>query len=95
VEAPVPREVDPMLASQGFKVLLDEARSFLEEALDATGLEIRQLTGAICPQGTVYRPGIWLVLREGGPARGQATSAAARARVAAVAEDLRARLGLF
>jgi hypothetical protein len=47
------------------------------------------------PQGTVYRPGIWLVLREGGPARGQATSAAARARVAAVAEDLRTRLGLF
>ena len=30
VEAPVPREVDPMLASRGFKDLLDEARSILE-----------------------------------------------------------------
>lgn len=95
VEAPVPREVDPMLASQGFKDLLDEARSILEEALDATGREIAQLTGAICPEGTVYGPGIWLVLRESGAAGGQAMSVAARARVAAVAEDLRTRLGLF
>jgi hypothetical protein len=95
VEAPVPRDVDPMLASQGFKDLLDEARSILEEALDATGLEIAQLTGAICPEGAVYRPGIWLVLRESGARAGQAMSAAARARVAAVAEDLRTRLDLF
>ncbi len=95
VEAPVPRDVDPMLASQGFKDLLDEARSILEEALDATGLEIAQLTGAICPEGAVYRPGIWLVLRESGARAGQAMSAAARARVAAVAEDLRTRLDLL
>ncbi len=88
VEAPVPREVDPMLASQGFKDLLDEARSILEEALDATGREIEQLTGTICPEGTVYGPGIWLVLRENGAAGGQAMSLA-------VAEDLRTRLGLF
>ncbi|HJY87791.1 MAG TPA: hypothetical protein VKE24_13230 [Candidatus Acidoferrales bacterium] len=95
VEAPVPRDVDPMLASQGFKDLLDEARSILEEALDATGLEIAQLTGAICPEGAVYRPGIWLVLRESGAQGGQGMSAGARARVAAVAEDLRSRLGLL
>ena len=33
VEAPVPREVDPILASQGFKDLLDEVRSILERDL--------------------------------------------------------------
>ncbi len=94
VEACVPRDVDPILASQGFKDLLDEARSILDTALDGTGLEIAQLTGAICPDGAVFRPGIWLVLRQTSPAAGQAMSAGARARVAAVAEDLRIRLGL-
>ncbi len=94
VEARVPRDVDPLLASQGFKDLLDEVRGILEDALNGTGLEIVQLTGAICPDGAVFRPGIWLVLRETGVAAGQAMSAGARARVAAVTEELRARLGL-
>ena len=94
IEAHVPRDVDPMLASQGFKDLLDEARSILEDVLNGTGLEISQLTGAICPDGTLFRPGIWLVLRETGAGASQAMSADARARVAAVAEDLRTHLGL-
>lgn len=90
----MPRDVDPMLASQGFKDLLDEARSILGTLLDGTGIEIAQLTGAICHDGTVFRPGIWLVLRESGAAANQAMSARARARVAPAAEQLRARLGL-
>jgi hypothetical protein len=94
VEAPVPRDVDPMLASQGFKDLLDEARSVLDTLLDGTGLEIAQITGAICPHGARFRPGIWLVLRESGAAVGQPMSAGARARVATVAEQLPTRLGL-
>ncbi len=94
VEASVPRDVDPILASQGFKDLLDEARGILEGALDGTDLEIAQLTAAICPDGAVYRPGIWLVLRETSAAAGQVMSPGARARVAAVAGDLRTRLGL-
>ena len=85
----MPREVDPMLASQGFKDLLDEARSILEEALDATGRKIAQLTGAICPEGTVYGPGIWLVLRENGAAGGAGHVRRRRGR------GLRTRLGLF
>ena len=93
VEASVPREVDPMLASQGFKDLLDEARSILGTLLDGTGLEIAQLTGAISHQGAVFRPGLWLVLRESAAAS-QAMSASARAHVARVAEQLRARLSL-
>ena len=94
VEAGVPRDVDPILASQGFKDLLDEARSILDEALASKDLEIAQLTGAICADGDVYRPGIWLVLREAGARAGQVMSAEARARIGAVAEDLRTRLGL-
>jgi len=92
VEALVPRDVDPMLASQGFKDLLDEVRTILERELAGTGLEIAQLTGAICHDKGVHRPGVWLVLRERTAAKEM--SAAARERVAAVAESIRETLQL-
>lgn len=95
IEAPVPRDVDPMLASQGFKDLLDEARGILDRLLAGSRLEIAQLTGAICNNGGVYRPGIWLVLRETGVAAAdQPMSAAAQAQVTVVAEELRRKLAL-
>jgi hypothetical protein len=94
VEASIPREIDPILASQGFKDLLDEARSVLDRELAASGLEIAQLTGAICHDHNIHRPGIWLVLREGRGPAGQAMSAVARGKVAAIAEVLRASLAL-
>ena len=93
VEATVPRDVDPMLASQGFKDLLDEARSLLERELSGS-LEITQLTGAICRHGDVHRPGIWLVVREASAAPGQAMPPASQAKVAATAEMLRTSLRL-
>jgi hypothetical protein len=92
VEAPVPRDVDPMLASQGFKDLLDEARGMLDRELAGSELEIVQLTGAICHDKNVHRPGIWLVLRERGASKEM--SPAARQRVAAVAETIRETLQL-
>jgi hypothetical protein len=92
VEAPIPRDVDPLLASQGFKDLLDEARGILEKEMAGSSLEIAQLTGAICHDHGVHRPGIWLVLRERG-GRGE-MSAPARQRVASLAEKLRVSLGL-
>jgi hypothetical protein len=92
VEAAIPRDVDPMLASQGFKDLLDEARGILERELAGSELEVAQLTGAICHDKAVHRPGIWLVLREHG-ANGE-MSATARVRVANLAEKLRSSLGL-
>jgi hypothetical protein len=94
VEASIPREIDPILASQGFKDLLDEARSVLDRELAASGLEIAQLTGAICHDHNIHRPGIWVVLRESRVSAGQAMSAAARARVASIAETLRTNLGM-
>jgi hypothetical protein len=91
-EAAVPREVDPMLASQGFKDLLDEVRAILASELAAGDLEIAQVTGAICHDVSVYRPGIWLVLRERG--KDGDMSEAARERVTALAEKLREDLNL-
>ncbi len=88
VEAPIPRDVDPMLASQGFKDLLDEARSFFGVALAATNLEIVQLTGAICHDKNVHRPGVWIVLRERGAASNKPMSEAARVRVSEIAVNL-------
>ena len=92
IEAPIPRDVDPILASQGFKDLLDEARAILDRELGGGSLEIAQLTGAICRDKEIYRPGIWLVLRERG-ARDK-MSAETGQRVAEIAETLRHELQL-
>src|ERR1700732_3718561 len=92
VEAPVPRDVDPMLASQGFKDLLDEVRTILERELAGSGLEIAQLTVAICHDKNGHSPGVWVVLRERVAAKEM--SSAARERVAAVAQTIRQTLQL-
>lgn len=93
IEALKPRDIDPILASQGFKDLLDEARAILEREFAGSGLEIVQLTGAICRDHTAHRPGIWLVVREANAA-GKEMSTAARTRIAATAETLRSNLRL-
>jgi hypothetical protein len=92
VEASIPRDVDPILASQGFKDLLDETRAILDRELRGSPLEIAQLTGAICHDRQVYRPGIWLVLRERGAS--SEMSPAARQHVAVIAETVRQDLQL-
>jgi hypothetical protein len=92
VEAPIRRDVDPMLASQGFKDLLDETRTILDRELPAANLEIGQLTGAICHDKSVHRPGIWLVLRERNASKEM--SAAAMKQVAHIAETIRSTFNL-
>jgi hypothetical protein len=94
IEAEVPRDVDPMLASQGFHDLLDEAREILARGLTGSGIEVTQLTGAICSDNHVHRPGLWLVLHEAGSAADRPMSAAGETRVALVADELRSRLQL-
>lgn len=65
MEQPTPREVDGILVSQGFRDVVDDARGVLTELLAGSGLEIAQLTGAICPgDDEVYRPGLWVVVRK-------------------------------
>ena len=92
IVATIPRDVDPMLASQGFKDLIDEVRSLVNREVASANLEVAQLTGAICHDKDVYRPGIWLVLRERGVAKEMSPSA--RQRVSATAEAIRISLGL-
>jgi hypothetical protein len=102
VEAVIPRDVDVMLASQGFHDLVDEARTILSSALRGGELEVVQLTGAICSTegpsasgaASAHRPGLWVVLRETRAPSGESMSPGARARVARVAEELCARLQL-
>jgi hypothetical protein len=65
MDQPTPRDVDGILVSQGFRDLVDDARGVLTELLSGSGLEITQLTGAICPgDDQVYRPGLWIVLKD-------------------------------
>ncbi len=92
VEMSIPRDIDGILVTQGFRDLVDDARSILEGLLRGTGLEIVQLTGAICPRGGVYRPGLWLVLRESATAANAPMSDSARARLTGIAEELRQHL---
>lgn len=92
LEAPIPRDVDPMLASQGFKDLLDEVRAILRGELQDNSLELVQLTGAICHDVTIYRPGIWLVLRE--RTENSQMSERGRERLTAITEKIREDLNL-
>jgi hypothetical protein len=95
MDQPTPRDVDGILVSQGFRDLVDDARGVLTELLNGTGLEIAQLTGAICPgDDDVYRPGLWIVLRESGGARNGALSADALERIRRIAGEFTLRLDL-
>ena len=94
VEAAIPRDVDPMLASQGFLDLIDEARGIVKSQLASSGLELVQLTGAICSRTGQHRPGLWLVFHEPGGPAGKPMSPAAQLRVVAIAEYLRTHFKL-
>jgi hypothetical protein len=86
VEAPIPRDVDPMLASQGFLDLIADAKAQLKLDLADGQLEVAQLTGAICHDKSIHRPGIWLVLRE--KTDSKEMSQPARDRVASIANTI-------
>ena len=58
-------------------------------------LELAQLTGAICPgDDEVYRPGIWIVLRDPHAKPKTTLPAATQERIAAIAAELVNRLQL-
>ena len=58
-------------------------------------LELAQLTGAICPgDDEVYRPGIWIVLRDPHAKPKTTLPAATQERIAAIAAELVKRLQL-
>lgn len=95
LEQPTHRDVDVILVSQGFRDLVDDTRGVLMDLLSNSGLEITQLTGAICPcDDEIYRPGLWIVLRDTHAAPRQPLPPATQERVASIAADLVARLHL-
>lgn len=95
LEQPTPRDVDAVLVSQGFRDLVDDARGVLTDLLNHTGLEITQLTGAICPgDDEVYRPGLWIVLRDPHATSKTTLPPATQERIRAVAAELSKRLQL-
>jgi hypothetical protein len=95
IEQPTPRDVDIILVSQGFRDLVDDARGVLTEMVSHTGLEIAQLTGAICPgDDEVYRPGLWIVLRDPHAQPKTTLPAATQDRIASIASELVNRLQL-
>jgi len=58
-------------------------------------LEIAQLTGAICPgEDEVYRPGLWIVLKDEKAARNQPLGEMALEHAKVIVEALVKRLGL-
>jgi len=95
IEQPTPRDIDVILVSQGFRDLVDDARGVLTEMLSHIGLEIAQLTGAICPgDDEVYRPGLWIVLRDPHAQPKTTLPAATQDRIASIASELVNRLQL-
>jgi hypothetical protein len=95
LEQPTPRDVDAILVTQGFRDLVDDARGVLTELLGGTGLEIAQLTGAICPgDDEVYHPGLWIVLNDPRANPRTGLPPAAKERVGSIAAELVKRLGL-
>jgi hypothetical protein len=94
VEKFTPRQIDEILVSQGFRDLVDDARAALTLAAADTGLSVIQFTGAICPAQGVFRPGLWIVFKEELAEHGAGMSAAARERVAQLADNIRGRFGL-
>ena len=106
VEQPTPRDIDGLLVSQGFRDLVDDARGVLTDlAANPPSLpsgspsgpqfEIAQLTGAICPgDDEVYRPGLWIVLKDPKAAPKQPLHEVALEHVRLIGEALVKRLGL-
>jgi hypothetical protein len=58
-------------------------------------LQVEQLTGAICPgDDEVYRPGLWIVIRDVHANQQESLPTATKERIAAIAREFVKRLGL-
>jgi hypothetical protein len=95
LEQPTPREVDVILVSQGFRDLVDDARGVLIDLLSGSGFEIAQLTGAICHgDDEVYRPGLWIVLKDTHATPKSSLSSETKARISGLVAEFLKRLQL-
>src|SRR4029077_10536336 len=86
------------------EILCAHHKTIAEESRDLTDLEltpetphpmeITQLTGAICTQDEIYRPGLWIVLKDNHVPPNHGLSPALVERVKHVSEELVKRLDL-
>jgi hypothetical protein len=86
------------------EILCQHHKTIAEESRDLTDLEltpetphpmeITQLTGAICTQDEIYRPGLWIVIKDNHVPPNQGLSPALLERVRHVAEELVRRMDL-
>ena len=94
MDGETPRELEPVLASQPFQLLLEEVRAILAHEIEDSSLEIIEVKGTPFPDGKTYRPGISVALRDRGAAENEKMSEPARELVTEVAETLREELNL-
>lgn len=85
-------EVQPLLSSAGFKRLVEEVRSAFTPQLADGKFEVAQVSGIVCHDLDVYRPGILLILQETG--REGTIPEKGRERITAIAEAVREQLGI-
>jgi hypothetical protein len=78
---------EPHATSRGYKLDLSHSNEH--------ALQLEQLTGAICPgDDEVYRPGLWIVLRDTQANQKASLPQAAKERIDCIARELMKRLQL-
>jgi hypothetical protein len=78
---------EPHATSRAYKLDLSHSNEH--------ALQLEQLTGAICPgDDEVYRPGLWIVLRDTQANQKASLPQAAKERIACIAHELMKRLQL-
>ena len=92
IDAPERSEMQPVIASQEFRGLVEAARAAFEKELAGDKFEIARVSGIVCHDVSVYRPGILLIVQEKG--REETIREKGRERITAIAEAVREKLGL-
>ena len=91
-EAQERSEMQPVLASEEFKKLVAAVRSAFEQGLGDKKFEVVRVSGIVCHDVSVYRPGILLMLQERG--REGTIAEKGRERITEIAEAVREKLGI-
>lgn len=92
IEAQERSEIQPVIVSQEFKDLVEAVRAAFEKELAGGKFGIARVSGIVCHDVSVYRPGILLIVQEKG--RDATINEAGREHITAAAETVRERLGI-
>jgi hypothetical protein len=91
-EAQERSDIQPVIASQGFKELVQAVRAAFAQELAGGKFEVLHISGIVCHDVDVYRPGILLIIEEAG--REGTIREVGRERITAIAEAVRERMGI-